>query len=228
MSNNLSWNVYLFGNQQTGTQKVVGLIPKLSQRIGMLMKLKRFMDSKQFKMTCDGLFHSTLLYCIPLFVNTWGLPTMDDTMRKSTAFSKEDCRRLQVLQNKVLRSLTGEVRIQKSTESLVNEAKVLSVHQLGAYHTLITTARILQSKKPAYLSTKLTPKKHNQVTIVPARQQNVIDANCKLSVSRCGFVYRAAKLWNCLPLSLRCEMNMEKFKRLLKIWIKEFIRTKPP
>ena len=186
------------------------------------------MDCKQFKITCDGLFHSTLLYCLPLFVNTWGLPTMDDTMRKSPAFSKEDCRRLQVLQNKVLRSLTGEARIQKSTDSLVNEAKVMSVHQLGAYHTLLTTARLLQSKKPVYLSTKLTPKQHNPVAIVPARQQNMIDVKCKLSLSRCGFVYRAAKLWNCLPLNLRCEMKMERFKQLLKTWIKESITVKPP
>ena len=55
MSNNLSWNTYLYGNKKTGSEKLIGLIPKLSQRIGMLSKIDRYVSRKQFKMMCDGL-----------------------------------------------------------------------------------------------------------------------------------------------------------------------------
>ena len=77
MSNSLSWNKYLYGNKKQGKEKVIGLIPKLSQRVGMLSKLNRYMTREQFKQTSDGIFTSCLLYCIPLFSNVWGLPTMD-------------------------------------------------------------------------------------------------------------------------------------------------------
>ena len=43
MSNSLSWNKYPYGNKKQGKEKVIGLIPKLSQRVGMLSKLNRYM-----------------------------------------------------------------------------------------------------------------------------------------------------------------------------------------
>ena len=99
MSSNLTWNSHLYGNKLTGKDKIQGLLPKLSQRVGMLGKLNKFMTRSQFKETCDGIFTSSLLYCLPLFANVWGLQTMDDTSRRFVAFTKEDCRKMQVLQN---------------------------------------------------------------------------------------------------------------------------------
>ena len=91
MSNNLNWSSYLYGNKLSGKNKVLGLIPKLSQRVGMLGKLSKLMTKDQFKSVCDGIFTSTLCYCLPLFSNVWGLPSMDDSNRRFVAFSKEDC-----------------------------------------------------------------------------------------------------------------------------------------
>ena len=34
MSNNYSWNSHLYGNGKKGKDKVMGLVPKLSQRVG--------------------------------------------------------------------------------------------------------------------------------------------------------------------------------------------------
>ena len=39
MSNNYSWNSFLYGDNLKGKDKVAGLVPKLSQRVGMLGKL---------------------------------------------------------------------------------------------------------------------------------------------------------------------------------------------
>ena len=47
MSNNYSWNSHLYGNGKTGKDKVMGLIPKLSQRVGMLGKLNKYMTTDQ-------------------------------------------------------------------------------------------------------------------------------------------------------------------------------------
>ena len=51
MSNNLTWNSYLYGNKLTGKDKIIGLVPKLSQRVVMLAELNKFMTRKQFQLS---------------------------------------------------------------------------------------------------------------------------------------------------------------------------------
>ena len=199
MSNNLTWNSYLYGNKLTGKDKIVGLLPKMSQRVGMLGKLNKFMTRNQFKTTCDGLFTSCLLYCLPLFANVWGIPSMDDTNRRFVAFTKEDCRKLQVLQNKTLRYKTGNYGLNVPTSDLLEATKDLSVHQLAAYHTLVTVFRVVTTGQPEYLAEKLILRRPDQDRIFPSRQVNTIQTNCSLTISRSGFLYRGSKLWNLLP-----------------------------
>ena len=228
MSNSLSWNKYLYGNKKQGKEKVIGLIPKLSQRVGMLSKLNRYMTREQFKQTSDGIFTSCLLYCIPLFSNVWGLPTMDDTLRRFQAFTKEDCRRLQVLQNKVLRMKTKNYDLNVPTNHLLDKTGDLSVHQLGAHHTIVTAHRIIRTGQPQYLSSKLILRQAIPDQINPLRQLNTITVNCELTISRSGFLYRAAKIWNQLPDDLRAEVQPEVFKVKVKQWIRKHIPRKPP
>ena len=185
------------------------------------------MSQKKFKMRCDGMFYSTLLYCIPLFTNIWGLPSMDDTMRRSQAFTKEDCRRLQVIQNKVLRCKTGKYHYRTPTASLLEDAKDMSIHQIGAYHTLVTVARMLKTQRPEYFARRLNLRKPSAAGVFPLRQLNTINVECNLSISRCGFSYRAAKLWNCLPENVRSISSMKAFKLDVKKWIAKNIALKP-
>ena len=110
ISNDLTWKTHLYGNGLTGDDKIIGLITQLSQRVGILSKLKKVMTTSQFKKACEGIFNSKLTYCLQVFGNVWGITNMDDNNRRFTAFTKEDNRRLQVLQNKVLRLKTGQRR----------------------------------------------------------------------------------------------------------------------
>ena len=227
MSNDMTWRAYLYGTVQNGYMVKNGLLSRLSKRVGMLAKLSKYMSHSQFKATCDGLFNSTLLYCLPLFINVWNLPSVDDMTRRSTAISKEDCRKLQVLQNKVLRCKIGNIDRRTPTSELLRQSKELSVHQLGAYHSLLTLARILVSGKPEYFVSKLILRKPVDEIIFPSRQLNTIEVNCRLSLSRSGFCYRAAKLWNSLPARLRNETRMNVFKVEAKEWVRGFIAVKP-
>ena len=228
ISNNLSWNSYLYGNKLQGKDKIIGLIPKLSQRVGMLGKLRKYMTKDQFKLSCEGIFTSCLLYCLPLFCNTWGLPTMDDTTRRFQAFSKEDCRRLQVIQNKVLRLKTGNYEMNAPTNALLDVTGDLSVHQLGAYHTLVTAHRIIRTGSPQYLAGKLELRKPLPGHPFPARQLNTISVNSELTIGRSSFLYRAARLWNLLTPALRDDVKPEHFKVNVKQWIRKAIPRKPP
>jgi len=227
INNKMSWSTYLYGSNQQAGDNSTGLLTKLSKRVGMLVKLGNYMTTKRFDSLCDGLFTSTLLYCLPLFINVWDIPTLDDTARRSVAFSKEDCRKLQVLQNKVLRCKTRNFNRHTPTCDLLKETGDLSVHQLGAYHSLLTLARIFLKNKPEYFVNRLSLRKPASNNIFPSRHLNMIQVNCNLSLSRSGFSYRTSKLWNCLPGNLRSLTNMKMFKGEVKEWVKEFVTVKP-
>ena len=175
------------------------------------------MPTKRFKQICSGLFYSKLIYCIQIFGNVWNIPNCDETNRRSRAFTQEDNRKLQVLQNKILRLKTG-LSFESSTASLPTASRDLSIQQLTAYTSLLTAHKCIIHQEPVYLASKFRRLPNST---------NVSPPNYTLSVSRDGFFYRTAALYNLLPISLRSETNPHKFKKLLKPWITANIPIKP-
>ena len=228
ISNDLTWNTHLYGNKLQGKDKLVGLVPQLSQRVGVIKKLSKVLSKKQLQNTCSGIFTSKLLYGLPLFSNTWGIPDLDDSNRRYSAFTKEDCRRLQVLQNKVQRIITRNYDLNVATDVLLGETKDLSVNQLGAFHSVMTAYKAIRSEKPRYLADKLKLRLPLPNTAFPHRQLNTIKTNCSLTISRSGFIHRASTIWNQLPGTLRSELQPRRFRNGLREWILTNVPRKPP
>ena len=228
MSNNMSWNTFLHGNKLTGAEKEIGLVKKLSQRIGMIKQLNKFMSQTQLKSLCSGMFKSKLLYCMPLFTNVWGIHSMDDTERRFSTITKEDMRKLQVLQNKVLRMKSNTKDLNTPTTELLACTGDLSVQQLGAYHTVLCIFKIIRSGKTRYLAEKLQLRQAVHGQIFPHRQINTIQVHRVLTLSRSGFLYRGAQLWNHLPPEMRKESRLQVFKSQLRRWIISTVPARPP
>ena len=224
----MTWKTYLHGNNKRGNEKIVGLTTKLAQRVGILSKLAKIMTEDQLKNACSGLFTSKLIYCIQIFGNVWGIPSMDEVNRKSTAFTKDDNRKLQVLQNKIMRLKTKKPRETPISE-LIKATKDMSVQQLTAYHTLMTVHKVITSGYPKYLADKLVLRQQNGDNIFPHRQLNkILVPNVNLTLSRGGFIYRGVCLWNALPSQMRAERKTEIFKNRLREWIRLRVKIKPP
>ena len=225
--NNLSWADHLCGNGLTGKEKSIGLLSQLSQRLGILKKLKPFTKPSQFSSILNGIFTSKMTYGIQVFGNVWGMRSLDDEMRRFHAFTKEDNHRLQVIQNQALRLQTG-LGWEASTCQLVSEGRAMSVQQLTGYHTLMTVFKAVRLKKPSYLAEKFKLRQPNENEIFPHRQTNCINVKANLTISRGGIVYRGAKLWNMMDPDLKNEQNLKKFKPKVKKWIIENVPFKPP
>ena len=58
MRNSMSWNTYLYRNRETGASKIVGLLSQLSQSIGMLKNLSKYMNPIQMN---SSKFYSELI-----------------------------------------------------------------------------------------------------------------------------------------------------------------------
>ena len=213
LNNNLTWKDYLYGESNSK-----GLLSQLSKRVGLLSKIAPLMPVHRFNQVCSGLFYSKLIYCIQVFGTVWDVKSHDESCRRSPAFTQEDNRKLQVIQNKVLRLKTG-LPYDTPTKDLIKEAGDLSVQQLIAYTSLVTAQKSIINQEPAYLANKLKCSNRNANLILPP--------NYKLSVSRNGFFYRTAILLNNLPIDLQLRMDPKEFKRRAKAWIMENIPAKP-
>ena len=153
-----------------------------------------------------------------------------ETGTRFSTFTKEDNRRLQVLQNQVERLTvmgSGYNRERKqfnmSTEELLKTSGRLSIHQLGAYQTVTMAKKIILSQKPIYLSAILQPLSLREASL----ESRINLEQFSLGISKEGFVYRGDKLYNQSPLSLKLESNIKHFKKEAKEYIRKTVALKP-
>ena len=168
------------------------------------------------------MFYSKLVYCISVWGDVWDLPgVLDDQVRSVTSISKEDMRKLQVLQCSVLRLQTG-LDSYSSTEQLVTRANTLSVHQLVGYHTLLQTHKCRATGEPSFMFKRLFPNiEQLEGNVGPLRSltHENIPINFDLSRSRGSFFYRAARLYNTLPPDIKRCPTVPTFKKHLRKWV---------
>ena len=138
---------------------------------------------------------------------------MDEGNRRSTAFTKQHCRILQILENKVLRIITGR-GYDTPISQLLEESGQLSVHQHVAFHTLLTIFKVIKTGEPGYLAGRLgVTREEVQLDRVGARRRQYdIRLEYNKSISREGTLYRK-RLWNTLPVNLRTSRSIAGFKR---------------
>ena len=101
--NDLGWKGHLYGR---GSNK--GLIQKFAQRVGIIKKLSFKMNKERLRIFTEGIFYSTLKYCLPVFGNVFGLERYKETGCGYSAYTQAANHDLQVLQNKVNRILLGK------------------------------------------------------------------------------------------------------------------------
>ena len=218
INNKMTWNDHIYGDS-----KNPGLINQLSQRLGLLKKISNIASKRKLRMIANGLFYSKLAYCLPLFCNVWGMETYREAETRYCCFTKEDNRKLQVLQNQVARLLIEKPCDRKTpTKDLLKMSGDLSIHQIGALRTVTLIKKVLLTGKPTYLSERLMPRIGSQRFGMMLTQDRA-----PLSLIREGFIYRGISLFNNLPDAIKIEANLSKFKSAARRWIQENVAVKP-
>ena len=217
INSEMTWKNQLYGNDE-----FEGLLSQLGKRIGMIMKLSKFMTKEKLNAFVNGMFYSKLSYCLQVFGNVFELEKYKETSSRYTSYTRRDNHHLQVLQNKMNRFLVNAKKDTPTTE-LLRRTDTLSVQQLIAYQTAMSVYKILRTGKPSYLAKKLTMTTRS----LRGNQGNINQGRKSLSISKEGFLYRGALLFNSLEADVRREPKLERFKELLKKWIKDKIPAKP-
>ena len=177
-------------------------------------------------MVANGLFSGKLIYGITAWGTVWDLPgVLDMEKRCSPSLTLEDNRKLQVLQNRVMRLATG-LPWDSHVTTLLEKSGQLSVQQLTAYHSILQVYKTKVSKQPGYLYSKLFP---NAVANTTTRGQTTGNVRIEnnLSLARSSFFYRASKLWNSLPPDMKQQKSLALFKSNIKSWIRANVKGVP-
>ena len=154
----------------------------------MLRRLSKLVSKERLKNFVDGLFYSKLNYRLPVFGNVFGLEEYRDKNRRYLSFTMEDNRKLQVLQNSVMRLLTG-LPYETPTTKLLQITNSLSIQQLIAKSTLMMVFKILQTSKPKYLAEKMRVKTRQGGRRIPHRSIGMLEVpTFNLTLSKDSFI----------------------------------------
>ena len=149
-----------------------------------------------------------------------GIPGIFQKNRAGLA--KRDIKRLQSLQNKVLR-LVDYKDIYTPTRELLKTTKQLSVNQLIAFHIGKQTYKIQKSEKPDYHFERLFDKNFQPTR---TRPDNIKRIDFRLNSGQSSFFCQASRLWSAIPFDIS-NTNRGVFKSKLKEWIWDNIPIKP-
>ena len=131
VNNTTTFRTHLYGDYENP-----GLLKQLSGRVGILKRLKRFMPPARLKTIMEGIFSSKIMYGMTTWGRVWHIPgSLDEETRTSTSITKDDLKKLQVLQNKCMRIICSS-DYKTPTSVLLQKTNALSVHQLMAQLSL--------------------------------------------------------------------------------------------
>ena len=192
VNNTATWHHHLHGDDEND-----GLLPTLAKRVGVLKKLRKYTPDNKFKQLVSGIFTSKLMYGATAWGGVWDIPGVmatDVTVNK-TSVTKQDVRKLQILQNKVMR-LESKCDIYTPTVTLLDKTKSLSVHQMFAMYTLTQTYKVMSTQQPKYHYTRLV----RDIQVGPeTRSERDRLVEFELSVSKGSFFSQSSRFWAALP-----------------------------
>ena len=126
---------------------------------------------------------------------------------------------LQILQNRAARMVT-RLSWYTPISTLLKQCGWLSVRQLVHYHSLLLVYKMLQEGKPAYFLGKFNSDFPYRTRITSANGLRKTD-KIKSDPRKFGVVNRTTEDWNKLPIGLKTEISVNKFKQKLKKYVGE-------
>ena len=195
IDSSLKWSDQIRDNEEN-------LIVSLNTRLGALKRISKVASFKNRKMLANGIFMSKLTYLIAL----WG--GCGTVLKRS----------LQIIQNKVARSVT---RLDWSTPSevLLQQVDWLSVNQLIFFHSVILVYKVIQTQTPKYLH-KMFDTPYTYDTRQARGGQIRFVVKPRMELGKNSFRCRGANQFNQLPDVIRASPTLLTFKAQAKNWIR--------
>lgn len=172
------------------------LCKKISKKLGLLKRLKKFMPSNSVNM----LYNSIVLPHFDYADVIWG--TACGTYIK----------KVYLLQKRAARILTGASRFTR-TKPLFKQLKWMAISDRVNFHTAVLTYKALKGSTPHYLTCKFVPVAGQHSHSTRAAHSSMLKVPpFKLEIYRRSFEYRGAAVWNSIEPEVRQADSVTEFK----------------
>ena len=180
----------------TWTNQIDVICSKISSRLYLLLKIKKFLN----------------LDCRKLFYNGYILPLIDYCCIVWSSCSSEGLKRILKLQKRAAR-LILETDPFAPSAPLFKHLNWMTVEQRIKYHKLVMTFKCINNDAPSYLTNKFHyVSDRNPYPLRNAVQGNLILPKPKTELFKKSSMYSGPVLWNNLPIPLRNITNVNSFK----------------
>ena len=113
---------------------------------------------------------------------------------------------------------------QTPTSELLRQCGWMSVHQLSVYLTVIMAYKMMQAKSPKYLYTMFNTNYSYETRQADSGKVRSVRTP-ELDIDKDSFRWRAAVLFNQLPLAIREIQTLQNFKFATKRWVRENVEV---
>ena len=190
LGGNLQSNLLWQAMLETGEDAV---IPILRKKLGTLKFLGKNMPEKCRKLLANGLILGKINYLLPLY---GGAPA------KYT-------KKIQIIMNNTARFITKAGR-RTSQTSLMSAVNWLHLDDMILLHTSILAWKVVNLNIPQHLADTITREPESKISTTEPRLQNTSSS----------VKWRMCYTWNEIPLELREEKSLPRFKNKLKNWLR--------
>ena len=198
----LQWKSQIFGKG--------GLISSLNSRLYIIRRLKSHLSSKSVLKLVDGLFTSKIRY---------GLQLLGQVRTRTDDPECADLKAIQLIQNKLLRSLNGTlIKDRVSTSSLLEKYGVLSINQLNAQVKLLEIWKAMNVEGYP-LKIKQQTVQEVGATTRASRKGRPINIGLSKSVRNTS-TSDAVRIWNLAPDTVTESKTIYQVKSQIKSYVK--------
>ncbi len=179
---------------------------KIRQRIGVLRRVRQYMDQKLSLQLYHALILPMFDYCDSVYGNC-----------NITALI-----RMQRLQNRAGKIIL-HVPFDTATSDVLSSLKWFYVTERVFYHQCILVYKCLNDLAPEYLCQQFQYPTHCHETRY-STQKNLVIPKCNLCTGQRAFSYKGAQAWNSLTDTTRKSLSLASFKTNL---VKEILAKRP-
>jgi len=199
ISSDLDWKVH-----------IDKLCRVLRQRLGLLRRIKYKISGEKLPIIAEAIFTSKIRY---------GLAVYSKPRLTGADPECQEMRKLQTLQNDMLRVINGHRRSDHiNMKKLRERMTMMSINQISCYHVLLEVHKVLITNSSEQLKNKMMITQESSRAL---RSYSNGDLYVPQKPSRgCfGFSYIGPKCYNMLPREIRQTKESGPFKRKMKKWV---------
>ena len=186
------------------------MVHALNVRLKALLKIKSIASFKTRLLIGNGIFMSKLCYMITV----WG------------GCPQYLLAALQVIQNAAMRAVCKQ-GIRYPITEMLKQTNWLSVKQLVFFHSVMQVWKVVNTRQPVYLHTRLVGgTRPRYADRLAAAGSLVRGRRPRLQLTESSWRWRSAGQWDKVPRDIREISSELTFKRKLKTWVKTLVPWK--